>query len=284
MNNRGLSTIKIPKWAFVVAAIVIILLAAVLAAFADPIQQAVLTVEYGDVQVDQGNGFGKVQGKLSLQENAKIKTGEGSAVLILFESMVTIIDPHTELDIEELVKASPRVRQDKGVTWNKFTALSGMQSFATETPTAVAVARATGYEVHLDSILVVDGAVEVTADKAYMVHGLTALVQEGPMWNMRNLTGEERARLVERLKKTAAILQKLRLDIIEEHSLVYASAKKMAGFNDEQRDAYFAQVDHGERDINADYQKSLVKHAVAQRVVALSQEIKKINDLVKELS
>ena len=284
MNNRGLSTIKIPKWAFVVAAIVIILLAAVLAAFADPIQQAVLTVEYGDVQVDQGNGFGKVQGKLSLQENAKIKTGEGSAVLILFESMVLVIDPQTEVSLDELVQEYPRVKQDNGVTWNKFTALSGMQSFSTETPTAVAVARATGYEVHLDSILVVDGAVEVTADKAYMVHGLTALVQEGPMWTMRNLTGEERARLVERLKKTAKILQELRMDIIEEHSLLYASAKKMAGFTDEQRDAYFAQVDYGERDINADYQKSPVKHAVAQRVVALSKEIKKINALVNELA
>ena len=272
----------VKKWIYISATVVILIIIAGFFAFANPIKKAVLKVDYGDVQVDNGNGYQPVTGTLELKENAKVKTGQGSAILILFESSITIIDPDTEISVEDLVRESPKVKQDKGTTWNKFTALSGMKSFETEMPTAVAVARATGYELSLQAILVADGTVEVKADgTAVSVLAGNALVKEAT-WIQRPLTDEEKAGLLARLKKSVEVLKQLRLEVIEDHKVIYAAAKKAARFSDEQRDKYFADADAGLRDVEGDYEKSPVKNEWTRQIADISLVIQGENSLINE--
>ena len=58
---------------------------------------AQLHVEEGDVQVDVGNGWVDAIDEMALSVSDKIKTLNGKAVLILYESIVVQIDPNTEI-------------------------------------------------------------------------------------------------------------------------------------------------------------------------------------------
>ena|SRR3989304_827559 len=84
---------------------------------------AQIHIESGKVLVN-GN---ELVGDSTLKEGDIIETKEdGKATVILYESVIINLDSNTKVTLDSLVKENPRISQEGGETWNKFTKLSGV--------------------------------------------------------------------------------------------------------------------------------------------------------------
>jgi hypothetical protein len=99
--------------------------------------------------------------ELSLEDKVRTKD-DGSAVIVMYESILVELDANTEVSIEQLSKDKVKLNQQSGSTWNKFAAISGIKSFEVETPTTVATVRGTEFWVDMDSVGVDEGQVDAT--------------------------------------------------------------------------------------------------------------------------
>ncbi|MBW2967413.1 FecR family protein [Candidatus Woesearchaeota archaeon] len=263
----------------VVALLIIITLASVLGSST---RVAFLNVEDGDVQVNQGKGWKTAQDGMELDLGDAVRTGDGSAVVILYESVLVQLDPGTEVTIEELSKDNVKIRQESGSTWNKFAAIAGIKSFEVETPTTVATVRGTEFWVDLESVGVSEGKVdaEVDGQKMRVNGGYKAVVgNEEPV----ALTPEEIQRAMEKKQMVIRHLKKLREDELNKHPTIYNLAKKLRGWTDSDVRRYMDRMDNGEYDPEQIKKQARLPAKSVDKFASISKEIQEQNEQLKQL-
>ncbi|MFT7615402.1 MAG: hypothetical protein ACI8Y7_000208 [Candidatus Woesearchaeota archaeon] len=249
------------------------------------VDPAKVTVQFGDVFVDTGNGYEKITSVTTLKETDSIKTENGSATIILYESVFQTLDPYSEITIKELTRNNPKTIQKAGTTWTKFTALSGVETFETDTPNGVAIARGTGYEIQPSQILVLEGTVEAQiGGKTILIADGEAYSQVDGAWNKRPLTVEEKERLSQRVEINIKNLQELRLSLKDKYKQPYNLAKKIKNFSDDDLVYIFADIDSGEINIDAELEKFPIKHELFTRVADISKQILTEKEILEQLS
>jgi len=261
--------------------IAILLIATIVGAysvlFRDPVGAATLTVKSGTVSVNSGNGFKPISGTVQLNKNDIIQTGaDGNAVLILFDSAITQIEPNTQINLASLVTTAPKLKQDAGSTFTKFTGLNGMNTLEIQTPNAVATVRGTAYSVKMDGVRVLEGHVGVRPNghDEQNISGGFALVLENGNWTNRNLTAEERASLLAQLQQSIDDLKTIRQHIIDHNAAVMNVIKNQFNVSDQQIADTFSAADAGTIDINAMLDQSPIKTPVVIRIAQITTQIK----------
>lgn len=266
-------------------AVLFLMLVLMFVIFADAgAQKAVLIVNEGVVEVNQGKGWVAAENEMSLSANDHVRTLDGRAVIILHESSLVQLDENTEVSITELTENAAKVYQSKGSTWNKFTALMGVQSLEVETPTTVVTVRGTEFWVDMDSVGVVDGEVKVNLNKKLfsLVAGRHIKVRAASPVIERN----DKPLLELSLKNKKNFLNsliKLREKEFEKHKNVYDLVKKFKGWTDEDVKRYIVRLDAGEFDEKELRQKVLLPADSISRFVDLTTAIKKQKRQIAEL-
>ncbi|MFW5996112.1 MAG: FecR family protein [Halanaerobiaceae bacterium] len=89
-----------------------------------------------------------------IEAGDRLRTGEGARMELVFENTVLLLDPETELVIEEGVETDagrrPRVKVEKGRIWTRVKKIwQDLTSFEAVTPSAVAGVRGTVFSLHV---------------------------------------------------------------------------------------------------------------------------------------
>jgi hypothetical protein len=192
---------------------------------------AFLNIHEGSVFFDTGSGWKIAGDGMELSLGDKVKTDNGIADVILFESVIVSLDTNTVVSISSLAENYPKIALESGSVWNKFTGLVGVDHFDVETPTTVATVRGTEFGVSfIDSIaqvIVAEGLVDVSADgetlQAAVYERVTKIV--GQALQKDTLTPEDIEQLRERRARILQSLKKVRDDEIKKNGALL----KMAG-------------------------------------------------------
>jgi hypothetical protein len=235
---------------------------------------AALNIEEGNVQVDVGKGWVAAMDGMELSREDKVKTLDGKAVLVLYESILIEMDENTEISIEQLSKENTKIRQESGSTWNKFAAIAGIQSFEVETPTTVATVRGTDFWVDMNSVGVAEGLVDVKmAGKKMQVKPNFKATRDGT--NVIPFDQKDIQRAIIKKEKMVQHLQNLRQKEIEKHKATYNLVKKLKGWTDEDVNRYMTRLDNGEFDENQIRQRSILPAKSIDKFAKISSEIKR---------
>jgi hypothetical protein len=245
---------------------------------------AFLNIEEGKVEVDSGKGWVDAVDGMKLSISDKVRTLNGKAVVILYESIIIQMDPDTEISIEELSKKNVKVAQNSGSTWNKFTAIAGLQNFEVETPTTVATVRGTTFWVDMESVGCVEGNVDVRmANKLLkLTAGTKAMYQDGdPV--MKHFTEEDRQRALLMKEKIINHLKNLRQEEIEKHPTTYKLVKSLRGWDDGDVKRYMERLDKGEFSEDELKKKVVLPAETIEKFAMLTKEIRKEREALEAL-
>lgn len=240
----------------------------------------------GNVLIDQGNGWKSASVGIDLYTNDKIKTEDGNAIVVLYESVLVTLKPKTEVEIKDLDKENLNVKQNSGTTWNKFTGLSGVESYQVETPNTVAAVRGTGWELNAEKnqIIVSDGKVDYKyGDKEISVNALEKYILESEKLLKKDLTADERARLKEHLNKDVETLKGMRWDEVNKNKWVYEMAKKRFNFDDAMVQKFFDETDKGEVNEDEILNKVPIKVEGFLKIIAINKKIREILKLIESI-
>lgn len=175
----------------------------------------------GVVEVNTGNGWQLAEEGMPLTETDAIRTQEGEAIIIIFDSIIVQLGTFTDLSMQSLVQQNTVIKQHAGSTWNKFLGDEG-DAYSIETPTTVATVRSTEFGVDIDdeeeSVMVAEGEVEFMSGKEQLLvkafeHGVKPKAKE---MVMKKLEGEKREVVLHKMKKTAKTLRKMGTKMILE--------------------------------------------------------------------
>ncbi len=184
--------------------------------------QAVLLPQGGSVEVNSGSGFVAVTAQTTVGEKDVIRTGaDGSASLILYESLFITLEPNTQVSVGDLTKENIQISQQQGSTWNKFTKLNGVTGYTISTPTSVAAVRGTEFGISDSRIIVAEGTVELdAAGQKLSVHGdeKADITARGATKNSMNKN--DREYMISRLEIQMIQLKRMRAKILADHKLV----------------------------------------------------------------
>ena len=242
---------------------------------------AQLHVESGIVKVN-GN---EVNGNVLLNEGDLIETLDGEATAILFESVIVNIYPNTKITVQELTNKHPKLEQEGGKTWNKFTGLSGVEEYSIKEGNSVASVRATAFELSSGKIITGEGEVE------YVIDGKRFTVREGRVVERadgeiieRAATPEELANVKEHMQKSIEELRYLRQLEIEKHPVLAKQLKKKYYVSDMEIKQYLEEADDGMHDVDAMVEKSPVKIESVYKIAEITKAIQMINKDVKQVN
>ena len=269
-------------WAAVIAIVVILVAAgAFWLLYIPPVTAAILYIDEGSVEVDQGRGWITATDQMELKQGNKVRTGEGSASVVLLEGEILHLEPQSEVTLTEISPEKARISQTAGETWNKVTRISGIKTYEVETPTTVATVRGTEFYVLLgpeDEVAVQYKEVDVgfirTRSKRIIV-GPQLKVTLNPETD--EIIEEENPNdpRAERFRQIyIKILKMLREREMQKHSTIFNIAKKAYGITDEQVQQYLDDLDAGNKDLKDAYSnlpKPLQKKA--ERAYKITQAI-----------
>jgi hypothetical protein len=247
-------------WGGGALAVVILLAAVFWTLSAPPITAAVLYIDNGVVEVDIGNGWVQGADEMELGEGAKVRTGKGSASVVLQEGEVMSLEPNTEVELSELSKNKISIRQVAGETWNKITKISGITSYEVETPNTVATVRGTEFFLATnveDDLLVEEGEVDFgfikTPSKKIGVNAKNKAKAKGQDIIEETFTTDPRAAKFK--EKYIKHLRQIRMREIKKNKMLLGIAKKQYGVTDDQIQQYLIDADEGRVDIDSDYKQ-----------------------------
>jgi len=236
-----------------------------------------LLVEKGQVFVNDQ----EVSGDVLLDEKDKITTFEtGKATIVLYESIVVVLEPETTITVTELSKKHPKLSQEKGETWSQFTKLFGVEDYSIKTSTSVASVRGTGFSLTDSIIFVGEGEVIYEVyNLSYAVEGGKAVETFGEMAKERDMTPEEKERA--RIKKLEVInsFKKLRILEIAKHQKTLDFLKNKYGFDDEDISNYLNQADRGEVNLEDLREKAPLEIGSLEKLIAITDKIKELNSV-----
>jgi hypothetical protein len=237
--------------------------------------KAQLIYEKGGVSVNNQ----QVQGNTKLKQGDSIQTSlDGEATVILYESIMVVLEPDTEIIIDNLIKSHPKIIQSKGETWNKFTNLFGVEEYTITSGNSVASVRGTSFILTENKIIVDEGEVEFTIDGEDFLLIDEVIEKIGEEINRRELTLEERARVKLRIERLIDSIKKLREVEINKNSRLLSFVKSQYGITDEDIRIFFEDADSGKIDLYEFKEKSPFKIESLEKIIKLTE---KINELKK---
>lgn len=239
---------------------------------------AELKIDRGVVQVLKNNWVPATDGmKLKLDDHVRTLDGEAT---ILFDNLITQLDPNTEIIIRDLDNIA--IEQVSGSTWNKLIGLLGGNQVTVKNQRIVAMVRGTSFGVGESSLLVGEGKVEGKLDGyegIILADQILTLIDGVP--GIRELTPEEKEYVMIRMKKSINLLYDIRLKEINDHPIATKIILKTAGINEPVEDVLI-KVDNGEYDYKSFLDKSPVPLNKLKRVIAITEEIIKLNDIMNK--
>ncbi len=275
----------------VVAVLIILAVVGFVSVMGTSTRTAYLKIDNGTVEVDKGSGWTAAADNMDLSLNDKVRTADGEASVILYESIIVQLEKNTEVLIKDLAKNNVVVKQASGTTWNKFTGLSGVKGYEVETPTTVATVRGTEFGINLSQVMVGEGEVDVSAD------GQNLTVFEGEKSDLLfdkltklNLTPEEKQFVLKRLAKSLERLKEMRMAQLNKHSFLLNQIKKMRNLTDADIQRGFAKLDSGNlteeeimKKMPIPLQKLPVSKNSIDKIIELNQKIRKQQQFMKKL-
>jgi len=258
---------------------------------APPVSAAVLYIDEGTVDVDQGKGWMPGTDEMELRQGAKVRTSTGSASVIVLEGEVVHLEPNTEIALAEISEDTIRIKQTAGETWNKITKISGISTFEVETPTTVATVRGTEFFVTVgdeeDDVEVADGEVDVAfTKKRGDKHKLGAMRKMRMKHKLDTMTEEavsDDPRIGKFREKYVTQLKRMRTREMKKHGALMGLAKKQYGINDDQVKNYLDEVDEGKQNEDKAYaQVPGVLKKKAERAYKITKEIKKAQQKMRK--
>lgn len=275
-------TNKALKIGIPIGIVVILLIISLATVLGSPTRPAFLNIEEGDVQVDVGKGWVAAEDGMKLSEEDSVRTLEGKAVLILYESIIVQLDENTEVSIAELSKKHTKLDQKSGSTWNKFMAITGVSNYEVETPTTVATVRGTEFWVDMDSIGVSEGEVNAKIDgKSMTVKSGHKAVREGV--KVVPFTEADRQKAIAQKQVVIKHLKNLRVQELEKHKTTYNLVKSMRGWDDADVQRYMERLDRGEFSVDDLKEKSKIPAKSIDKFAEISKEIQKNNQEIEQL-
>ena len=248
----------------------------------DKIEPAFLTVESGQVQVDSGTGYKTVTGEVILSLNDKVKTLDGTATIILYETIISELEPNTEVSIKSLTESNVALKQESGSTWNKFTAITGIGSYEIETPTTVATVRGTSFGVNVEEDVVLVGEGKVNVKKQGQIHSLAQFEKLTKLGKTR-LTAADKQKILGKAKKNVERIKTLRERMIEKQGPLIKKAMAKYGVSETELKSYLARIDSGELDSGELLAKSPVKTPAMYRFKRMNDALKNQQRLIKAI-
>ena len=245
---------------------------------------AILNVDQGTVQVDQGNGFVNAISGMELSENDVIKTAENSkASLILFGSSIVILEENTEIELSELSKEHSKISQNSGTTWNKFSKMTGLESLEVETPNAVATVRGTMFKVGMFDISVTEGKVAVTSAEGKVYEIVKGEIIDTETFEKRAMTQEELNQAIKILQEQITQYKELRQNLLDNNKMIVGTVKKLNKITDEDIKKGIRDIDAGTLDINELIEKAFYVPNNVDKFVGFCDEIKILQNAIKDL-
>ena len=259
----------------ILGVIIIGLVLAYFLVFSNKGTDAYLYIDSGVVQVNQGKGWVAATNEMGLKETDSVKTLEGTATIIFYESEILRLKQNTEVNIKDISKDSLTVKQNSGKTWSKVVKLTGVTSYNVETPDTVATVRGTGFGTLVSDgssdILVGEGIVNVSGNLVELKHKIKAVkgkhqqIKEMDENDLKFTDGEN--------IKDLNDIKRVRMHLIKASN--YYKIGKTQGVNDEILESYLNAIDNGdlkEKDL-------LDKYHLKGKTV---DDVIRINKLIRE--
>jgi hypothetical protein len=256
--------------------------------FNDDVNLAYLTVKKQNVEVNtQGNWLQAEDMELSLSD--KVRTTNGNALVLLYESILVDLDENTEVSIESLSEEKVVLNQNSGSVWSKFTGISGIESYEVQTPNSVATVRGTGFLSKVDEgvsqFLVGEGVVEVNTESGTITvnTGEKAVKVDGEELRKQELSEEEKVEIRDYMQQTLNDLKNLRKKEIEKHSSIIDKLMEQYQLTEEDINNFLEQIDSGELNDAELIEKSPVKLDAMYKIKRINDEIKKQISLLETI-
>lgn len=242
-----------------------------------PATAALLYVDQGTVEVDQGGGWGAAEDESELRQGNKVRTRQGEATLVFYEGEIMQLKPFTEVAIDTLRTREITLTQLSGETWNKLTRISGVQEYSVSTPTTVATVRGTEFTLNDTEIAVNEGRVDYWRKEnsrfILTVHaGNRATAAE-----LKELPLEEKhkASFIDFKKNYINVLKNVRYREIKKHQTLMDMAATR-GFTEEKLNSSLHKIDNGQLHEDELYQQvPVLLRPRATRAYQLTKQIKK---------
>lgn len=232
------------KIAIISIAVVLAIIAAMVILIMPPsATAAILYVESGTVEVDQGKGWQQATNEMQLDAGDHVRTTDGEATLILLEGEVMELEPNTEVVLDKISKEKISITQKSGETWNKVTKISGVKEYEVTTPTTVATVRGTEFLLGNIQMDVMDGNVEFErkSDKKKMMVGALKKAMANNM-TLENMTEKDMAKMNKFKSRMIARLERTREKELNKHRIFLRFAEKN-GYNEQQMRSMLKDVD-----------------------------------------
>jgi len=149
-------------------------------------------------------------GNVKLKQGDIIETLNGLATIILHESVLISLSENTKTVIDDLLLKHPKVSQESGKSWNKFTKLSGVEGYSIKDSDSVASVRSTAFQFSNGKLIGFEGEVD------YNINDIDFVVEERKVVEMsdgtpvkRDITTEELAEVKKSLERQARELKYL---------------------------------------------------------------------------
>lgn len=245
-----------------------------------PTRTAFLNIEEGQVEVNQGSSWLPAVDDMDLKRSDKVRTLNGQATIVLFESILVSLDENTEVSIDSLVKEKVSVKQESGSTWNKFTGLSGVQSYEVITPNTVATVRGTAFGVDTaeeDNILVGEGNVGVASggEEASVAAFEKVSKKKGSKFNKAEWSKDDKVKIKKKVIRHIERLKKLRWAELGKKKPLVDKLKAKYQVTDADIQKFFEDVDAGKKDDAVVLNKVPVKSESLVKIKSLDDQIKK---------
>jgi len=251
---------------------------------------AILYIDSGEVEVDLGSGWETAENEISLAREDKVRTLEGEATIVFYESEVLSLEPHTEVSIETLLDDNIQLHQETGETWSRVSKLTGTRDYEIETPTTVATIRGTAFNLKIngeqDTVLVGEGKVKLLSKRNNQEQELVefekAKVNQKEIIKSK-ISPQELEMIKGKVKKDIQILKKVREREINKKKFVLNRIKGIYDLSDGEIEEHLRKADLGEYDIDATAANLPIKPQNVQKTIKLTKKIMDLNQKIKEM-
>ena len=249
---------------------------------------AFLYIEQGIVEVDKGNGYEKAVDEMELKSDYKVRTLNGKASVVFYESEVLQLEENTEIKIDELKNEKVSIKQELGQTWNGVSKLTGKRDYSLKTPKSVATIRDTQYGIksnNEDTLLVGEGIVKLCNinNNCNEFKFLEKGIVKNNTIEKAQLTKEDISYIKSKILKNIEILKKVRLREINKNKITLSIIKKSYEFTDEQFINYLSEIDQGLHNLDELAEKSPIKSESLNKTKKLSEEIIRLNQHLNKI-
>jgi len=265
---------NIIKWILIIGAAVVILAYLVSFVVGSETVSAQLNVESGQVLVNDK----EVTGDVLLKNNDVIQTGDdGSASVVLYESIVIDLDPNTKISLQDLTKENPQVSQEYGKTWNKFTKIAGVESYSIKTGNTVASVRGTAFGFEEGKVITEEGEVEYSADKKlFRVKAGRAVERINNEFKERDHNIEERALVKIKAARIIEHLKRVRKAEIRKNPRIFQILIKRTGLSKDDLIQKFNELDNGSAEDVDKLFKDVPKVKSVDKIIRTTKAIQEV--------